>query len=198
LTCVPIVSQPHECTITFSAYPDSLSGMHGSNGGAHPDWVSYSTDNIVLPANTLVHMKIQNYDGGGAPNNDYFRRVVGTIGGTAKFDGKTLSYWNQDMGHTFTMRGIPGNQPPLFISVPLPANPDVDTCGEATKPLPICATQGSGNYPKNPSVVEFSFRTKGKGVYQWNCEFPCGGSRQGQFGMAMSTWSYMSGTVTVR
>ena len=188
-----------QCHITLNAYPDSLAGMHGANGGSHPDWVSYMNRNVILPANSLITMTINNYDGGGSPNNDYFRKVVGTIGNAASFNGGApSSYWNEDMGHTFTMRGIPGNQPNLFISVPLPANHDVDTCAAAEiGSLPQCAAQGTGNYPKNPSTVTFTFRTKGKGVYQWNCEFPCGGSREGQFGYAMSTFGYMAGTVTV-
>ena len=56
---------------------------------------------------------------------------------------------------------------------------------------------GTGAYPK-PEVVKFSFTTGGATVYNWNCEFPCGGSREGNgFGEAMSSFGYMSGTITV-
>jgi hypothetical protein len=92
-----------------------------------------------------------------------------------------------NVGHTFTLRGIPGSGSNLFVNVPLPANPSANT------PLTI----GEGKYPR-PLIVKFSFKTGSKGVYEWNCEFPCGGSREGQFGEAMSTFGYMSGTLTVK
>ena len=93
-----------------------------------------------------------------------------------------------DIGHTFTIRGIPGNGKTLFVSVPLPVNNGTKT------PIQI----DSGEYAK-PVVVKFSFTTGGAAVYEWNCEFPCGGSRLGNgFGEAMSSFGYMSGTLTVQ
>jgi hypothetical protein len=93
-----------------------------------------------------------------------------------------------DIGHTFTIRGIPGNGKTLFLSVPLPYNHRSNT------PVKL----GISAYPK-PNVVKFSFTTGGPTVYEFNCEFPCGGSREGQgFGEAMSSYGYMSGTFTVQ
>jgi hypothetical protein len=173
--------------LTISTFPDSLAGMHGSNGGPHPDWVSYSNDNLTVPRNTLVTMTINQYDSGGSLNNPFFASVMGTIGDTATINGATVHHVDpNDIGHTFTLRGIPGNVDPIFVSVPLPANNATDT--------PV--TIGQGSYP-HPLVVTFSFLVKGPGVYQWNCEYPCGGSRIGQFGEAMSSYGYMSGTLTV-
>jgi len=175
------------CSISLSTFPDSLAGVHGASGGAHPDWVSYSNDNIDVPANTTVEVTINQYDSGGSLNNAYFDRVMGTIGGTATIDGKVTSQVDPtDIGHTFTLRGIPGSGKNLFVSVPLPAD------NNSAMPVHL----GTGTYP-NPVVVKFSFKTGSKGVYEWNCEFPCGGSRLGQFGQAMSTFGYMSGTLTV-
>ena len=186
LECVSTSSG--SCNLNFSVFPDSLSGVHGSGGGPHPDWVSYSNDNLVVPANTTVHVTIDQYDSGGSLNNAYLGNVIGTIGGTATIDGKTVTKVDpNNVGHTFTLRGIPGNGTPILVSVPLPAD------GNSGTPVTI----GDGQYAK-PVVVTFTFKTGSKGVYEWNCEFPCGGSREGQFGYAMSTFGYMSGTLTVR
>jgi hypothetical protein len=121
-------------------------------------------------------------------NNAFFDHVWGTVGGTYTVNGKTLTHVSPNaIGHTFTLRGIPGNGKTLFVSVPLPW----DTSDKTPVKL------GVGEYPK-PIVVKFSFKTGGKAVYEWNCEFPCGGSREGQgFGEAMSSFGYMSGTMTV-
>ncbi len=204
LQCVP--TTPGNCTLTISTYPDSLAGYHGATGGAHPDWVTYSNFRWEAPANTVVHMTIKQYDGGGPLNNSFFSHVYGTTDGMAtwqmpKTDAKTAdassyeapvtgtSVDTTQIGHTFTLRGIPqGTTPALFVSVPLPADP--------ANPTPVA--QGTGTYPE-PVLVNFSFKTGAAGtVYEWNCEFPCGGSREGQFGYAMSSYGYMSGALTVK
>ncbi|MFY9783505.1 MAG: hypothetical protein WAK12_08250 [Acidimicrobiales bacterium] len=189
LYCVASSTKPHTCSVTLATFPDSLEGVHGANGGPHPDWVTYSNDNVVVPAYTTIDMTIDQYDTGGNVNNPFFDNVIGTIGGTDTVNGKTLTHVALgDTGHTFTMRGIPGNGKYLFISVPLPYN-------FGTKyPVKL----GIGAYPK-PVVVKFSFKTGGPTVYEFNCEFPCGGSREGNgFGEAMQTFGYMSGTITVK
>ena len=186
LSCVSAGSG--SCDLHFSVFPDALAGEHGSGGGPHPDWVSYSNDNLVVPANTVVHVTIDQYDSGGSLNNSYLGNVIGTVGGTATVDGKTVTHVDpNNVGHTFTLRGIPGNGSPILVSVPLPADNNSGT--------PV--TLGDGSYAK-PVVITFTFKTGSKGVFEWNCEYPCGGSRQGQFGEAMSTFGYMSGTLTVR
>jgi hypothetical protein len=188
LDCVKSTTQANTCNLKFSTFPDSLQGVHGSTGGPHPDWVTYSNDNMVVPANTTVDVTIDQYDGGGSLNNAFFDKVWGTSGGVMKVNGKTVTHVDpNNIGHTFTLRGIPGNGKNLFVSVPLPANPSAKT------PVKI----GEGAYPK-PLVVTFSFKTGGNAVYEWNCEFPCGGGREGEgFGYAMSSFGYMSGTLTV-
>jgi hypothetical protein len=195
------ITSPGNCSITISSYPDSAAGEHGKSGGAHPDWVSYSNDNLVVPANTTVHMTIDQYDSGGALNNSFFSHVwingahgtatyqiPQTTGSVTKYGApQTLSGWNtNNIGHTFTLRGIPGSGTNLFVSIPLPADPATNS-----------VTVGDTTY-SSPVIVQFSFKTGSKGVYDWNCEFPCGGSREGQFGYAMSSFGYMSGAMTVQ
>ncbi len=188
LQCIKSTTQAHTCSITLSTFPDSLEGVHGKGGGPHPDWVTYSNDNIDLPAHTTIDVTINQYDSGGAANNPYFDNVIGTNGGFDTVNGvKTTHVGANDIGHTFTLHAIPGNGKYLFISVPLPLDP------RSKFPVKI----GDGAYPK-PEVVKFSFTTGGPTVYNWNCEFPCGGSREGNgFGEAMSSFGYMSGTMTV-
>jgi hypothetical protein len=177
---------PH-ATLSIGTFPDSMSGVRGASGGAHPDWVSYSSDNLVVPANSAVTVTVRQYDTGGTPNNPYFANVVGTVGGTETVNGRRVrSIPANHVAHTFTLRTISGSAPPLFLNVPLPANPTT---------APSTVDVGYGKYPK-PQVVTFTFITRGKGVYYWNCEYPCGDSVAG-FGGAMSTFGYMSGTLTV-
>ncbi len=178
---------PH-ATLSIATYPDSMFGLRGAGGGAHPDWVSYSNDNLVVPANTAVTVTVRQYDSGGSLNNAYFGHVVGTVGGTEAVDGKTVrSVPADEVGHTFTLRAIATDAPPLYLNVPLPA-----VAGNAPNSVHI----GYGDYP-TPNIVTFTFLTKGPGTYQWNCEYPCGNSVAG-FGGAMSTYGYMSGTLTVK
>jgi hypothetical protein len=188
LQCVESTTKAHTCSLHLSTYPDSLEGVHGANGGPHPDWVTYSNDNIDVPANTTIDVTIDQYDSGGAPNNPAFLDVIGTNGGFDYVNGKKTTQVTGQIGHTWTLHAIPGNGKYLWISVPLPA--------DNAEEMPI--HEGTGVYPK-PEVVKFSFTTGGPAVYEWNCEFPCGGSRLGNgFGEAMSTFGYMSGTLTVQ
>jgi hypothetical protein len=177
---------PH-ATLKLATYPDSMAGEHGASGGAHPDWVSYGpTTNLHVPAHSLVTVTLDQYDGGEKITNPYFAKVHGTVDGTMTVDGRSETQTDPEhVGHTFTIHAAPGNQDPLFVSVPLPAVAD---------DAPTAADTG---YPTHPHVVVFSFITGGKGTYVWNCEYPCGDGYYAKFGGPMSTQGYMSGTFTV-
>ena len=176
---------PH-AYLNLETWPDSLAGEHGSDGGAHPDWVSYGpSTNLFVPAHSYVTVTIRQYDTGGRITNPYFATSHGTVGGTIKVDGKTVRGINPNsVGHTFTLRAAPTNQTPLFVSVPLPAVADSAPVVKGT------------NYPA-PHTVQFSFITGSRGDYVWNCEFPCGDGYYASFGGPMGTRGYMSGTLTV-
>jgi len=187
LICAPLPGQSDTCSLTMATYPDSREGVHGKDGGSHPSWVTYSNDNVIVPANSTIDMTIDQYDPDGSLDDTIFDQVTGTIGDTATIDGKTVSRLDdEDLGHTFTLRGIPGSGTDLYVSVPLPADNNSDDS----------VVLSGMNYNK-PIVVQFSFKTGSKGIYEFNCEFPCGGARKGHFGEAMSTFGYMSGTFTV-
>lgn len=176
---------PH-AFLNLDTYPDSAQGVHGADGGAHPDWVTYGpTSNLRVPAHSLVTVTIKQYDSGDVITNPYFATAHGTVGGTITVDGKTVTKINADsVGHTFTLHAAPTNQDPLFVSVPLPALPDD-------------ATPAAGQLYAAPHIVTFSFISGGRGDYVWNCEFPCGDGYYASFGGPMSTRGYMSGTLTV-
>ena len=78
--------------------------------------------------------------------------MIGTKGGFDTVNGvATTHVADDDIGHTFTLHGIPGNGKYLFISVPL---------ARSTTPPKTPVKIGEGVYPK-PVVVKFSFTTGG-------------------------------------
>jgi hypothetical protein len=175
---------PH-AFLELDTWPDSLAGPHGTDGGAHPSWVTYGpSTNLSLPAHSLVTITIKQYDSGAQITNPYFAQVHGAIGGTETVDGKAVPGVDPaHVGHTFTLHSQVTDQDPLFVSVPLPAVADD-------------APSLANGYPA-PHVITFSFVTKGPGHYVFQCEYPCGDGTYAKFGRPMSTQGYMDGTVTV-
>jgi hypothetical protein len=170
-------------TLAFNTYPDASGSVNGVaiHPGGNPSWPSYGPSNqYQVPAHSLVTVTIRQYDSGGALNNPWFDKVRGTVGGTAVINGKTVSSINpNNVGHTFTVRGTPGTDPGFFLSVPLPL-------------VPGDSQTDNGKY----ETIKFSFVSGSKGMYAWNCEFPCGTSIA-SFGGPMNAYGYMSGFVHV-
>ena len=179
-------------SLAFNAYPDSTGTVNGKpvHSSGNPSWPAYGmTNEFQVPAHSLVTMTIHQYDSGGALNNPWFAKVAGTVDGTVTITdplGKTekVTHWDpNNVGHTFTMRSVPGVDSNFFLNVPLPTNAD----------LP--------NNESNPDAgqsytVKFSFMSGNKGSYAWNCEFPCG-QMVASFGGVMSAYGFMSGFVHV-
>jgi hypothetical protein len=182
---------PH-VALQFQTYPDASGTVNGKaiHPGGNPSWPAYGLVNqFQVPAHALVTVTVQQYDSGGSLNNPWFANVHGTVGGTAVFttpSGKTTvaNHWDPDnIGHTFTMRSAPGVDSNFFLNVPLPTNENLPT--------------GSSNDDAGQHyTVTFSFISGSKGVYAWNCEFPCG-SMVASFGGVMGAYGYMSGFVHV-
>ncbi len=176
------VTLPHY-VIRFQTYPDSSGFVKGVaiHPGGNPSWPAYGlTNQFQVPAHALVTVYVRQYDSGGALNDPWFATIRGTIGGTAVVNGKTVRSINpNNVGHTFTVRGVPGTDPGFFLNVPLPA-------------------VGGNNQADNGqyNTVVFSFISGSKGTYVWNCEFPCGTMVAG-FGGPMSNFGYMSGFLHV-
>ncbi len=163
--------------------------------GAHPTWVSYLVKDPEgkwihdttweLPAHTMIHMTVYQYDSGSPLRNQEWGQVQGTIGDTATLNGKSYtvynSYTGNGVGHTFAV-------PSLNLSVPL-----IGIDGNATNPCNAapCHT----NYAHN--VIKFSFMTPGAGNYSWQCFVPCGLGYLYGNGGPMSTQNYMGGFLQV-
>jgi hypothetical protein len=159
----------------------------------HPTWVSYYAVNsrgldwrhvttYVLPAHTLVHVKIFQYDGDSGLRNPFLSQATGVEGGRFLLNGRpTRNIAPDNASHIFAI-------PQLGVSVPLEGVPD-------------SAKNPCGNAPCSPSMdhetIEFTFRTPGKGLYRWQCFVPCAAGYIQGFGGPMQTVGYMDGFIKV-
>ncbi|HXR28060.1 MAG TPA: hypothetical protein VN772_00680 [Solirubrobacteraceae bacterium] len=157
----------------------------------HPDWVSYlvrtggrwvrSTD-FTVPAHSVVHVTIYQFDSPTGLRNPFLSQVQGTIGSTATIDGKTVNAINpEEASHTFAV-------PELGIFVPLPGVPE-----EAKHPC----EEGPCELGLDHRTISFSFRTGAKGRYHWQCFVPCGAGFYFGNGGPMQTLGYMDGFINV-
>lgn len=189
----PDGDRPH-AKLEMAIYPQSSGAIPGpqlndtganvaANGQGWPFY--WPSTSIELPANSVVEVTIHQYDSGGTIYNPWFAKPQGIVEGTFTVNGSPEVGVNPtNVAHTFTIHQLPeGNQPYLFVSVPVPAQ-------SANAP-----TDANG-YPTKPIDVTFTFRTGAPGNYVWNCEFPCG-TYYVSFGGPMSQRGYMSGTVKV-
>jgi hypothetical protein len=158
----------------------------------HPDWVSYlardsgghwqhSTE-LTVPAHSLVQVTIYQYDSATGLRNPFFARVLGTSGQTMQLDGKAVdAIPPDDAAHTFAI-------PQLNVYVPLKGVADdaPNQCGAAP-----CTLRQAHH------TVTFTFRTKGKGKFRWQCFVPCGAGFVTGNGGPMQTFGYMAGYLTV-
>jgi hypothetical protein len=159
---------------------------------SHPSWVSYlvrsggqwvhSTD-YTVPANSIVHVTIYQFDTPTGLRNPFLSQVQGTIGGTETIDGKpTNAVEAEEASHTFAV-------PELGVFVPLPGVP------EESKHL--CEEGPCEPSTMDHRTVTFSFRTGKKGRYHWQCFVPCGAGWYFGNGGPMQTLGYMDGFIDV-
>jgi hypothetical protein len=169
--------------LAFNTYPDSTGMVNGKpiHPSGNPDWPAYGpTNQFQVPAHALVTVTVRQYDSGGTLNNPFFATVLGTVGDVARVNGKLVhSIDPNNVGHTFTVRGVPGTDPGFFLNVPFPL-------------VPGDSQTDNGKY----ETVTFSFVSGSKGTYAWNCEFPCGTGLD-SFGGPMSAFGFMSGFIHV-
>jgi hypothetical protein len=159
----------------------------------HNTWVSYYAVNAnsgdwrhlttyELPANTLVHVTIYNYDSASGLRNPFFAQVTGTVGGVMTLDGKTTQGIDPtNASHVFAI-------PALGLVVPLNG-------------VSASAKNPCGNAPcslsNDHTTTSFTFRTPGKGLYRWQCFVPCAAGYISGFGGPMQTEGYMDGYIKV-
>jgi hypothetical protein len=159
----------------------------------HPTWVSYYAvdakaqswqhkTTYVLPANTLVHVTIYNFDSASALRNNWFGQPTGTVGGVITLNGKPTNAIDPDSAsHVFSI-------PQMGLAVPIQGISDnaKNPCGTAPCGLSFDHT-----------TTSFTFRTPGKGLYRWQCFVPCAAGYIAGFGGPMQTVGYMDGFIKV-
>jgi hypothetical protein len=159
----------------------------------HPSWVSYYETNskdtnwqhkttYIVPANTLVHVTVFQYDGDSGLRNPFISQAIGTVGGTFLLNGKvTRAVDPDDASHVFAI-------PQLGLSVPLLGvdGNAKNQCGNA----PCTLAQAH-------QTITFTFRTGAKGLFRWQCFVPCAAGYIDGFGGPMQTVGYMDGFLKV-
>jgi len=158
----------------------------------HNTWVSYYVvdansgnwrhdTTFQVPANTLVHFTIYQYDTSTGLRNNFFSQPSGTVG-PVLIDGKPTTVVNpMAPAHTFAI-------PQIGLSIPLP--------GANSSAKNLCA-QAPCSLSQAHHTVSFTFRSPVKGLYRWQCFVPCGaGFIQGNGG-PMQTVGYMGGFLKV-
>lgn len=158
----------------------------------HNTWVSYYAVNatsgnwrhdttFVVPANTLVHVTIYQYDTATGLRNPLWSQPAGTVG-PVLMNGRPTPVVNPNLpAHTFAI-------PQIGLTVPLPGAPSnaKNLCANA----PCSLSQAH-------VTVSFVFRSPVKGLYRWQCFVPCAaGFIQGNGG-PMQTVGYMGGFLKV-
>ena len=136
----------------------------------------------TLPANTLVHVTIYNFDGKSGLRNPFLAQARGLAGGTFGLDGKQLKVINpDDASHTFAIPQLGVIVPVMGVDDNAPKQCDVAPC-----------PMGNAH-----TTTTFTFRTGKKGHYRWQCFVPCAAGFVYGFGGPMQTVGYMDGYVDV-
>lgn len=177
--------------LDLQVYPNSSDQVPGPTNGVNAGYAQFGwpfywpSTTLQVPAHSLITVTVTQYDSGGLIFNPYFSKVHGTVDGSMTVNGQKVTEWDPTkIAHTFTIHQYPdAGQPYLFVSVPLPDNPNN-------------AVNNANPYVKDPQVVTFSFMTGDPGTYVWNCEYPCGDQYQ-SFGGPMQQRGWMSGTFEV-
>ena len=159
--------------------------------GGNKSWVSYlvredghwdHTTVFDVPAYSLVHVTVYNFDGASGLRNPFLSQVQGTLGGTMKVDGRTTkTIGPTDASHTFTV-------PQMGVSVPLKGVPDDAKHQCAEMPCSLS---------KAHETITFTFRTGKPGRYRWQCFVPCAAGFIDGFAGPMQTIGYMDGFLHV-
>jgi hypothetical protein len=158
----------------------------------HPDWVSYLVKDrqgrwrhstvFQVPAHSLVHVTIYQYDTATGLRNPFWSQVRGTVGGTMTVDGKTTGALPpDDASHTFAV-------PDLDVTVPLKGVPDnaKNQCSAAPCTLAQAHT-----------TITFTIRTVNPGKFRWQCFVPCAAAFIFGNGGPMQSIGWMDGYLHV-
>jgi hypothetical protein len=183
---VPAAAHAHSVNLTLQTV-----AAVGPKLSPNENWVSYliqengvwkRTTVWTLPANTIVHVTLYNFDGKSGLRNPFLAQARGLVGGTFALNGKQISVINpDDASHTFAI-------PQLGVIVPIQG---VDDNAKNQCDFAPCAQSNAHE------TVTFTFRTGKKGQYRWQCFVPCAAGFVYGFGGPMQTIGYMDGYVDV-
>ena len=135
-----------------------------------------------LPAHSLIHVTLYQYDGQSGLRNPFLSQVQGTTGGRMLLNGEpTTSIQPAKASHTFAV-------PQLGVLVPLKGISDSAKNGCDAWPC----TQKQAH-----ETITFTFQTGAPGRYRWQCFVPCAAGWIDGFGGPMSTIGYMDGFLNV-
>jgi hypothetical protein len=191
LTSVPGSSAATQAASGTNLYLATVAAAKGTD--AHPTWVSYYAVNsadqhwvhattYVVPANTLIHMTIYQFDGQSGLRNPFIGQATGTVGGNFLLNGKPTQAIDPDTAsHVFAI-------PQIGLSVPLKGIADDAKNPCANAPCPL----STDHY-----TISFTFRSPAKGLYRWQCFVPCAAGYIQGFGGPMQTVGYMDGFIKV-
>ncbi|HTZ64410.1 MAG TPA: hypothetical protein VMB51_09920 [Solirubrobacteraceae bacterium] len=167
-------------------------GAVGHKYGSKPDWVSYLVRSngqwvhstiYKVPAHSVVHVTIYQFDSASGLRNPLFSQVQGTVGNTMTLNGKTVvSIPPEEPGHSFAI-------PELGVYVPL--------AGVNEEAKGFCEEGPCSPATQLHNTITFSFRTGKPGRYRWQCFVPCGAGFLNGNGGPMQTLGYMDGFIDV-
>jgi hypothetical protein len=170
---------------------ETVAAVGGKYSPSHPSWVSYlvrtnnrwqRTTDFTVPANSVVHVTIYQFDTPTGLRNPFLSQVQGTVG-TATLDGKPFTTIPaEEASHTFAV-------PELGVFVPLAGVPE-----ESKHPCEEAPCEPS---TMDHRTISFTFRTGKKGRYRWQCFVPCGAGWYFGNGGPMQTLGYMDGFIDV-
>jgi hypothetical protein len=159
----------------------------------HPTWVSYYAVNshsgdwrhdttYTVPAHTLVHVTVFQYDGASGLRNPFLGTATGLVGGNFLLNGKSTRAIDPiSASHVFAIPQINVNVPLLGV-----ADDAKNQCANAPCSLSNAHT-----------TTTFTFRSPSKGLYRWQCFVPCAAGWIDGFGGPMQTVGYMDGFIKV-
>jgi hypothetical protein len=160
--------------------------------GANKSWVSYLVKNpegefvhstmFKVPAHSLVHVTVFQFDGDSGLRNPFLAQVHGTLGNKMKVNGKVMTSIDpEEASHTFAI-------PQMGLIVPLFGVPEEEPNQCEEGPCPLSQAH---------ETISFTFRTGKPGRYRWQCFVPCAAGFLYGFGGPMQTIGYMDGFLQV-
>jgi hypothetical protein len=176
---------PHEASLTLQTVAEI-------GHGKQPAWVSYFVKNpqgkwvhstvFKLPAHSLVHVTVYQYDGDSGLRNPLWGQPRGVVGKEIEINGKSTAVVNPELvSHTFAI-------PELGVSVPLEG---------VEEEAPNQCSYAPCGLDKAHNTVTFTIKTGRPGKFRWQCFVPCAAGYIFGFGGPMQTLGYMDGEIEV-